>query len=80
MALRVSMRPKQWTKNLFVLAPLGFAGATALGGVMRALVAFSAFCLAASGLYLLNDVSDREFDRQFDPAAPPEAPPSRRHR
>lgn len=59
-----AMRPQQWVKNLFVLAPVVFAhrlGDPALLG--RALLAFAAFCAGSSAIYLLNDVRDREADR-----------------
>jgi 4-hydroxybenzoate polyprenyltransferase len=59
-----AMRPRQWVKNLFVLAPLLFAGDLDKAGVvLRALAAFAIFCLLASGVYLVNDVVDREADR-----------------
>jgi decaprenyl-phosphate phosphoribosyltransferase len=64
-ALVRSMRPQQWVKNLFVLAPLVFAHRAddpALLG--RALGAFALFCAAASAIYLVNDVRDREADRR----------------
>lgn len=58
------MRPKQWIKNGFVLAPLIFAGQfldpTALRG---AFTATFLFCLAASSAYIVNDIRDRERDR-----------------
>lgn len=55
-------RPRQWVKNGFVFVPAAFGGAllTHVGPVVLAAVAFS---LAASGLYLINDVCDRESDR-----------------
>lgn len=62
--LLVSLRPLQWAKNLFVLAPLVFGhllGDPAAVG--RALLALVAFCCAASTIYLINDVRDREEDR-----------------
>ena len=59
-----ALRPNQWAKNLFVLAPLVFShrltDREALG---RALLAFAAFCAAASAIYLINDLRDREEDR-----------------
>jgi 4-hydroxybenzoate polyprenyltransferase len=59
-----SLRPSQWAKNFFVLAPLVFGSrlgdATA---VAHALVALLAFCCAASAVYLVNDLRDREEDR-----------------
>jgi len=58
------MRPAQWAKNLFVLAPLVFAhGLVSVHLVGRALAAFAAFCAASSAVYLFNDVRDRERDR-----------------
>lgn len=59
-----SLRPHQWAKNLFVLAPLVFGQALDdPASIARALVAFAAFCVASSGVYLVNDVRDREEDR-----------------
>jgi 4-hydroxybenzoate polyprenyltransferase len=62
--LMVSLRPAQWSKNLFVLAPLVFAeglGQPALVG--RALLAFVVWSAAASSVYLINDLRDRAKDR-----------------
>jgi len=59
-----AMRPQQWVKNLFVLAPIVFAhrlGDRALVG--RALLLLAAFCAGASAIYLWNDVRDRQADR-----------------
>lgn len=60
-----SLRPAQWAKNLFVLAPLVF-GDLLLDGpaAVRAGLAVFAFCCASSAVYLLNDLRDREEDRQ----------------
>jgi len=62
--LLVSLRPLQWAKNLFVLAPLVFGhllgDPVAMG---RALLALAAFCCGASTIYLINDIRDREEDR-----------------
>lgn len=58
-------RPKQWLKNVLVFAAPAAAGV--LGhtrDLFEALVAFVAFCLAASGTYLLNDAADVESDRR----------------
>lgn len=58
------MRPTQWVKNLFVFAGLlfnqSFGDATLIGSV---LLAFAAFCLMASAIYVINDICDREQDR-----------------
>jgi 4-hydroxybenzoate polyprenyltransferase len=58
------MRPKQWTKNAFVLAPLIFARkAGDPAALAQALAATGAFCLASSAGYLVNDLIDRGADR-----------------
>jgi 4-hydroxybenzoate polyprenyltransferase len=58
------LRPRQWVKNAFVLAPLLFSGrALQAPYLVDALAAFVAFCLAASAGYALNDVWDRMEDR-----------------
>lgn len=57
------LRPRQWAKNGFVLAPLVFAGrAGDPASVRAAAAAFVLFCLAASWGYVLNDLLDRELD------------------
>jgi len=59
-----ALRPVQWVKNVFVLAPIVFAEQLTDGTVLaRALLAFVAFCFAASAIYLWNDLRDREEDR-----------------
>ena len=59
-----SLRPLQWAKNLFVLAPLVFGRLLGdAGAVERALLALVAFCCASSAVYLINDLRDREADR-----------------
>lgn len=59
-----SLRPAQWTKNLFVLAPLVFGHQLGdLEAVRRVLLALVAFCCASSAVYLINDLRDREADR-----------------
>ena len=58
------MRPKQWIKNFFVFAPLIFAKELfSPDPLLAALRAFVAFCLTASAVYILNDISDVEADR-----------------
>jgi decaprenyl-phosphate phosphoribosyltransferase len=57
-------RPKQWLKNLLVVAAPGAAGVlTDPAQVARTAVAFVALCLTASGTYFLNDALDAEADR-----------------
>lgn len=59
-----TMRPRQWVKNVLVLAAPFAAGDIAQLDVLAAIaVAFVAFSLAASGVYLVNDVVDVEVDR-----------------
>jgi len=65
-ALLRSLRPHQWTKNLFVFAALVFSEHQKLrdlDSVFRASVAFVIFCLLSGVVYLVNDVHDREADR-----------------
>ena len=55
------MRPKQWVKNGFVLAPLLFAGEFLNpGAASHALLAVALFCLASSTTYIINDIHDIE--------------------
>lgn len=59
-----SLRLRQWTKNLLVFAGLFFAGRLTDRTLwLPAALAFGAFCLLASAIYLLNDLRDREEDR-----------------
>ncbi len=64
-ALLVSMRPVQWAKNVFVLAAPLF-GKRLFDGADLLLVAlaFAAFSVVSSGVYLLNDILDRQRDRE----------------
>lgn len=59
-----AMRPRQWVKNILVLAA-PFAGGFLfqLPVLIAVGIAFVAFSLAASGVYLVNDVQDVEADR-----------------
>jgi decaprenyl-phosphate phosphoribosyltransferase len=60
-----SMRPHQWTKNVLVFAaPFASGDIKDTTILVHSLLAFVAFCAAASGTYLLNDASDVEADRQ----------------
>lgn len=59
------MRPKQWVKNGFVLAPLMFSGAFLnTGAIGQALLATLLFCVASSATYIINDLHDIEQDRR----------------
>ena len=58
------LRPRQWVKNVLVLAAPGGAGVLHEPGVLaETALAFVAFSLAASGTYALNDAADVEADR-----------------
>jgi decaprenyl-phosphate phosphoribosyltransferase len=60
-----SCRPHQWTKNVLVFAaPLAAGVIRERSVVIDVVLAFIAFCMAASGTYLLNDAQDVESDRQ----------------
>jgi decaprenyl-phosphate phosphoribosyltransferase len=57
-------RPRQWVKNILVLAAPFTASQITNGEVLKdAGIAFIAFCLAASGVYFVNDAMDVEADR-----------------
>ena len=59
------VRPKQWVKNGFVLAPLIFTGAfTNKHSVYLALMATVLFCIASAATYIVNDLRDIERDRR----------------
>ena len=59
------MRPYQWVKNGFVLAPLLFGRRLfELPVTLRALGALGVFCLASSAVYVFNDLLDVEADRK----------------
>lgn len=64
-AVLVSARPKQWVKNLLVFAAP--AAAAVVGRPVtfgRTAGAVVAFCIASSGVYLVNDALDAESDRE----------------
>lgn len=59
-----TMRPKQWMKNVLVLAAPFASGDLFSGAIaLNLAVAFAAFSLAASGIYLVNDARDVHADR-----------------
>lgn len=72
-SLLVAMRPFQWPKNLIVYAALLFSVGDAWRPgdpsswqplVAEVTVLFAAWCLVASGMYLINDLHDAPYDRQ----------------
>ncbi len=63
--LLISLRPGQWTKNLFVFAAVVFAQQLSnADAVVKAVIAFFVFCALSSTVYLINDVLDRDQDRR----------------
>ena len=63
--IMVTLRPHQWVKNIFVLAPLFFSKSFfQTDKVFLAISAAFLFCMAAGTVYLLNDVFDIEKDRK----------------
>jgi decaprenyl-phosphate phosphoribosyltransferase len=59
-----AVRPRQWVKNVLVLAaPLASADLGQAGVMIKVALAFVSFCLAASAIYLVNDVVDVNEDR-----------------
>lgn len=64
-AILRSARPRQWAKNLLVIAaPLSGGVIDEPHVIPRVLAAFVSFTLAASAVYLFNDVRDAEADRR----------------
>jgi 4-hydroxybenzoate polyprenyltransferase len=58
------LRPRQWIKNLLLFAALVFARQLFVPrSVALACLAFVAFCLASSSVYVVNDLVDAERDR-----------------
>ncbi len=66
------LRPAHWVKNVVVFAgPAAGMALVSVDSFARATIAFAAFCLAASGVYAINDVLDRKSDASH---------PTKRHR
>lgn len=65
LAILELIRPKQWVKNGFVLAPLVFSGMFIdAAAVSNALFAVLLFCVASSATYIINDMHDIDRDRR----------------
>ncbi|HNB41725.1 MAG TPA: decaprenyl-phosphate phosphoribosyltransferase, partial [Anaerolineales bacterium] len=60
-----TMRPRQWTKNVFIFAALVFDKQLFIvDSFLRTLAGFALFCLISSCVYIFNDLADVEADRQ----------------
>jgi 4-hydroxybenzoate polyprenyltransferase len=67
-----ALRIHQWVKNILVVVPVLLDHRVSDPAVVfKALIAFAAFCFAASGAYVMNDLFDHKADRQH---------PTKRHR
>ncbi len=63
-AILVETRPRQWTKNLVIFAPLLFSlNLSRRADVVEVVLAFFLFCLISGGVYIVNDLHDRGRDR-----------------
>ena len=59
------LRPKEWIKNLFIFLPVFFAGKLfQVDRLLNLVLAFAAFSLVASCVYIINDYKDIEADRK----------------
>jgi decaprenyl-phosphate phosphoribosyltransferase len=71
----VMLRPRQWIKNTFLMAPLFFTPpAFSMRHIELVVAGMVSFCALASAIYILNDYIDRDADRkhpvkQFRPLA-----------
>jgi decaprenyl-phosphate phosphoribosyltransferase len=58
------VRPRQWVKNAFIVAPLFFTpSAWTKTQSVAVLLTVIVFCLLSSTVYVVNDYADREADR-----------------
>lgn len=60
----ISMRPRQWTKNVLIFAALVFSRHLLdINYLLTALAGFGLFCLVSGCVYLFNDVLDIKYDK-----------------
>ena len=58
------MRPKQWTKNVFIFVAIVFdRQLTHKDALLTCLAGFLIFCILSSSVYIINDIADVEADR-----------------
>ena len=61
----VSLRPKQWTKNLIIFVALVFSqNLLRPERLCLSIIAFCLFCLLSGAIYILNDIMDKDKDKQ----------------
>jgi 4-hydroxybenzoate polyprenyltransferase len=61
----ISMRPKQWSKNVFIFAGLIFSrNLLDVDLLTKVFAGFCLFCLAASSIYIFNDIKDIKKDQE----------------
>src|SRR5258706_12094660 len=64
-ALLKTMRPRQWSKNVFIFAALVFDKQLLhADAFLQTLAGFALFCLISSAVYIFNDLADVEADRE----------------
>ena len=64
-AILKTMRPKQWAKNVFLLAAVVFdRKLTNVDALLHTFLGVITFSLIASVVYIINDIADVEADRQ----------------
>lgn len=61
----LSLRPKQWSKNLIIFAGLVFSqNLLNTSYLFRSIAAFFIFCLLSGSVYIINDIVDKEQDKR----------------
>jgi 4-hydroxybenzoate polyprenyltransferase len=61
----ISLRPKQWSKNLIIFAGIAFShNLFVYPMLLKVLLAFGLFCVLSGSVYLINDVLDLEKDKK----------------
>ena len=61
----ISVRPKQWTKNLLLFAGVVFSKSFLdLSLVWKSFLGFLLFCAFSGAIYIINDLFDRDKDRE----------------
>ena len=70
-ALLISLRPRQWTKNLLLFAGLVFSqSADEPAPVARAVLGFLVFCLLSGAVYLFGEFPEVEITSSTSPGRP----------